>query len=306
MLDEYKRLHTTYEEVSAMEVPELKDEIEKEKKEIEERLDGLYEQMEQYTQKHSEKEQKDINQVVLEVRAAAGGDEASLFAREIYEMYKKYALAKEWEWVDVDASENNTGGYKEASARIKGKRCFHFLEYEAGVHRIQRVPVTEKAGRIHTSTASVALLPLLDKKKTDLDTAECVITFSRSGGPGGQNVNKVETAVHILHKPTGIEVRSTKERSQQRNREVAFSILEAKIRNTEERKNVEEYSEKRKNQVGSGDRSEKIRTYNIPQDRITDHRIKKSWSNIPKIFAGDIETLLETVREGIDEENGEE
>lgn len=224
---------------------------------------------------------------VMEFRAAAGGDEAALFADELARMYQRFAEREGWDVKLLD-------GLKEIE--IKGKGVYDLLRYETGVHRVQRIPVTEKQGRIHTSTASVAILPIRTHTKIELNPADIVMEFSRSGGAGGQNVNKVETAVRLIHKPTGLEVRSQSERSQAANREKAMQILAGKLETLEEEKAAREHADARKAQIGTGDRSEKIRTYNFPQDRLTDHRIKQSWHNLPSIMDGDIKEMLLTVK----------
>lgn len=237
-----------------------------------------------------------VGRVIMEFRAGAGGDESSLFARELAEMYAAYARSRGWGWSLLDASETDLGGYKEASFEVQGEGAYDDLKLETGVHRIQRVPATEKQGRVHTSTASVAVLPLRELTTSEINPADLEITFSRAGGAGGQNVNKVETAVRILHKPTGIVVRSQAERSQQRNREKALAILSAKIAAAQEEAAAAKLSAERKNQIGTGDRSEKIRTYNVLQDRLTDHRLKKSWHNLEKILAGELAPIIEALR----------
>src|SRR3990167_4561872 len=201
-------------------------------------------------------------------------------------MYKKYADSKGWSFSVVNESKTSLGGYKEAAIEIRGEGVYQKLRFETGVHRIQRIPETEKMGRVHTSTASVAILPIRKKTTIEIKPSDLEIELSRSGGAGGQNVNKVETAVRIIHKPTGIDVRSTAERSQLKNREKAMSILTAKLEARKEEEEAAEHSLNRKTQIGTADRSEKIRTYNILQDRVTDHRIKKSWHNIERIFKG--------------------
>ena len=235
------------------------------------------------------------NEIILEVRAGAGGEEAALFAQTLANMYKKYADSKGWSFSVINESKTSLGGYKEAVFEIRGRNVYRELRFETGVHRIQRVPETEKMGRVHTSTASVAILPIRKKTAIEIKPADIEIEFSRSGGAGGQNVNKVETAVRLIHKPTGIDVRSTAERSQQKNREKAMSILVAKLEVLKEEEEAKKYSAERKEQVGTADRSEKIRTYNILQDRITDHRIKESWHNIEKILAGEIGPIIEAM-----------
>lgn len=241
----------------------------------------------------SSEEAEDIpKQIILEVRAGTGGEEAAIFAQDLAQMYEKFSEKKGWEWKKLDVSESEMGGYKEASFEVKGRDVYELMRFETGVHRVQRIPRTEKSGRIHTSTASVVVLPVREAKNTDINPADIEMEFSRSGGAGGQNVNKVETAVRLIHKPTGIAVRCTSERSQQKNREKAMSILVARIEDKEREQASKEISSERKHQIGTGDRSEKIRTYNILQDRVTDHRIKESWSNLEKIFLGNIDDIL--------------
>lgn len=256
--------------------------------------ESLLNQMESIL-KNDEVEEEFPNEVILEVRAGAGGEEAALFAQTLALMYRKYAESKDWSFSVVDESKSPLGGYKEASFEIRGKDVYRELRFETGVHRIQRVPETEKMGRVHTSTASVAILPIRKKTTIEIKPADIEIEFSRSGGAGGQNVNKVETAVRLIHKPTGIDVRSTAERSQQKNRDRAMSILVAKLQVLKDEEEAKKFSAERKEQIGTADRSEKIRTYNILQDRITDHRIKESWHNIEKILAGEIGPMIEAM-----------
>lgn len=236
----------------------------------------------------SEKEEIEYpTELVLEIRAATGGDEANIFAHELFQMYKKYAESQGWSSKEID----------DLTMEIKGKTAYNILRHETGVHRVQRIPETEKMGRVHTSTASVAILPIRKKVKFEINPAELHMEFSRAGGKGGQNVNKVETAVRILHVPTGIDVRATAERSQSANREMAMAILSAKLEALKEEQEAKKFSSHRKGQIGTGDRSEKIRTYNFPQDRITDHRIKESWSNIHTIMAGKLDSIIEKLQE---------
>lgn len=224
--------------------------------------------------------------VVMELRAAAGGDEANIFARELKDMYQKYAEHHGWKTRTVD----------DLTLEIVGADAYEALQYETGVHRVQRVPLTEKSGRIHTSTASIAVLPIRTKSKMEINPADIEMEFSRSGGAGGQNVNKVETAVRLIHIPTGIDVRSSSERSQLANREKAMQILSAKLERLHEEEEAKKHAAERKAQIGTGDRSEKIRTYNYLQDRVTDHRLKESWHNLPKILGGDIDAIVEALR----------
>jgi len=252
----------------------------------------------------SEKEEEEFpNEIVLEVRAGAGGDEASLFAWQLAHMYDRFGEEKGWSWKILDESTNEVGGYKEASFEVKGKDVYKLLRYETGVHRVQRVPSTEKNGRIHTSTASVAILPIRKKTTVVINPGDIEMEYSRSGGAGGQNVNKVETAVRLIHKPTGIDVRCTTERKQLANREKAMEILMSKLQMLKDEEEAKKYSGERKDQIGTADRSEKIRTYNFPQDRVTDHRIKQSWSNIPAIMEGNITKIIDALQSG---ETGED
>ncbi len=237
----------------------------------------------------SEKEEEEFpNEIILEARAGAGGDEAALFAMQLIEMYERFAETRKWSTKRID----------EYTLEMKGKDVYRLLRFETGVHRVQRVPVTEKAGRIHTSTASIAVLPMRKKVKFVINPSDLDMEYSRSGGAGGQNVNKVETAVRLIHRPTGIDVRSTSERSQLANRETAFAILTAKLQMLKEEEEAKKYSGDRKAQIGTADRSEKIRTYNFPQDRITDHRIKQNFSNIEGVMLGKLDKIIDALQSG--------
>lgn len=292
IVTELERLLEQEKEVLEMAGDEsMKDLAEDELKQLKDQQQALIDQMDNIL-KQEEKEEMFPNEIVLEVRAGAGGDEASLFAYELAEMYGRFAESNGWQVRKLYDSANDVGGYKEASFEIKGQGVYEKLRFETGVHRVQRIPATEKQGRIHTSTASVAILPIRKKSNIEIKPDDILMEFSRSGGAGGQNVNKVETAVRLVHKPTGIEVRSTAERSQLKNRERAMSILMAKLEALREEEEAKKYAAERKEQVGTGDRSEKIRTYNFPQNRVTDHRIKESWHNIEGMMAGDIEEMV--------------
>lgn len=252
----------------------------------------------------SQKEEEQFpNEIVLEVRAGAGGDEAGLFAYELAEMYERYAESQGWQWRIVDESTTDVGGYKSASIEIKGVGVYKKLRFETGVHRVQRIPATEKQGRIHTSTASVAIMPIFKKTTIVLNDADLEFETSRAGGAGGQNVNKVESAVRVIHKPTGIDFRSTVERSQLANKERVLELLRSRLQQIKDEEEAKKYSDSRSSQIGNMDRSEKIKTYNFPQDRLTDHRIKESWSNLPKIMGGDIEEIIQAVHTFFENEN---
>lgn len=260
-------------------------------KNIESQMEALFTQMDEIIESSKEEEEKPYG-VALEVRAGAGGDEASLFAQELAQMYVTYADNKGW----------TVSKESELEYEIKHPDVYEALRHETGVHRVQRIPVTEKAGRIHTSTASVAILPMRKVPKIKIEPSDIQMEFSRSGGAGGQNVNKVETAVRLVHTPTGTEVRSQSERSQLKNREKAMALLTAKLEALHEEEEAKKHASERKGQIGTGDRSEKIRTYNFPQDRITDHRIKQSWSNIEKVMSGDIQNILDALKEASEAE----
>jgi len=266
--------------------------LEKQREDIQKQMDDILEA--------EKKEEQFPNEIILEVRAGAGGDEASLFARELAEMYRAYSEKRGWSFALVSESESALGGYKEASFELRGLDVYKTLRFETGVHRIQRIPETEKSGRVHTSTASIAILPIRKKTKLELDPADLEFETSRSGGKGGQNVNKVETAVRVIHKPTGLDVRSTAERNQLKNKEKALSILQAKLQLLKDEEEARTLATERQDQIGTGDRSEKIRTYNILQDRITDHRIKESWHGIETILAGGLDPIFEAIEKQSD------
>lgn len=299
---EYERLEKQEVELSELVAgdPGMKELAEQELDSLKKQKEALLVQMDEILEA-SKEEEEFPRKIMMEVRAGAGGEEAAIFAYNLANMYQKYAEKKEWTVTKIHESfSGEQGGYKEASFEFEGGDVYKELRHEIGVHRIQRVPVTEKSGRIHTSTASVAILPIREKVTVEIDPTDLEIGFSRSGGAGGQNVNKVETAVQLLHKPSNIMVRCTSERTQLKNREKAMSILSAKLEQQAVEEEAASHAQKRKGQIGTGDRSEKIRTYNEMQDRITDHRIKRSWSNYHAILGGGIESIIEALLEEVE------
>ncbi len=231
--------------------------------------------------------------------AGAGGDEAAIFAGDLARMYQKYSARRGWKFVILDFNQTSLDGYKTFVAEIEdpstssGQNLYEILKNESGVHRVQRIPKTEKSGRIHTSTASVAIIPEIEEKEIQINPGDLEISFFRSSGPGGQNVNKVETAVRIIHKPSGVVVASQAGRSQHANREQAMNILRAKIYEAQRIEEQAKLGAFRREQIGTADRSEKIRTYNFPDDRVTDHRINKKIHNVEKILDGNLEPIIE-------------
>jgi len=241
------------------------------------------------------KDANDAKDIIMEIRAGAGGNEAGLFAADLFRMYTKYAQTKGWGADIISSHESGIGGFKEIIFEIKGKGAFSRLKYERGVHRVQRVPVTESSGRIHTSTATVAVLPEADEVDVSINPEDLRIDIFHSGGAGGQNVNKVATAVRITHLPTGIVTTCQDERSQLRNRTKAMAVLRARLLDIEQRKQEDEITRDRRSQVGTGDRAEKVRTYNFPQDRLTDHRIGLNLRNLPRILEGALDELIDAL-----------
>ena len=233
--------------------------------------------------------------VIVEIRAGAGGEEASLFAADLFRMYSRYAQAKGWQAGIIDSNQNERGGFKELIFEIKGKGAFSRLKHERGVHRVQRVPITEASGRLHTSTATVAVLPEAEEIELNINPDDLKMEFFHSRGAGGQNVNKVTTAVRIMHLPTGIMASCQDERSQVRNRMKAMAVLRARLLDLEQRKQSESIDKERRMQVGSGQRAEKIRTYNFPQNRVTDHRISSSFHNLQQVLDGELDEIIEAL-----------
>ena len=231
--------------------------------------------------------------IIVEIRAGAGGQEASLFVADLFRMYSKYAQSQNWKQKTLDSNPTELNGFKEIIFELKGANAFSKMKYEAGVHRVQRIPKTEKMGRVHTSTSSVAVLPRPQKTEMKINPQDLRIDFFRSSGKGGQNVNKREAAVRITHLPSGLAVASQTERNQLTNKENAMAILEARLLEKKEAREFERLGAERKTQIGRAKRAEKIRTYNFPQDRLTDHRIKKSWRNLEEIMEGKLDAIVE-------------
>ncbi|MBM3155329.1 MAG: peptide chain release factor 1 [Chloroflexi bacterium] len=241
---------------------------------------------------------KDVHEAksaIVEIRAGTGGDEASLFAADLFRMYSRYAQLKGWQVEVIDCSESDVSGFKEIIFEVNGKGAYSRLKHERGVHRVQRVPTTEASGRIHTSTATVAVLPEAKEIEVEISPDDIKIDFFRSGGAGGQNVNKVATAVRITHLPTGMVATCQDERSQLKNRTKAMAVLRARLLDREQSKQFQEITDERRSQIGSGERAEKIRTYNFPQDRVTDHRINLTLHNLPRVLSGEIDELIDAL-----------
>ena len=257
---------------------------------IEAEMETLYEQMRKLL---LPRDPADAKNVIMEIRAGAGGDEAGLFAADLYRMYTRYAEAHRWKSDILSSHDTGVGGLKEIVFEIAGKGAYSRLKYESGVHRVQRVPATESQGRIHTSTATVAVLPQIDDVEIEIDPSDLAIDVYISSGPGGQHMQKNATAVRITHKPTGIVVSAESERSQTQNRERAMSILRSRMYEAERERQMEERGETRRLQVGSGERSEKIRTYNYPQNRFTDHRINLTMYRLEAIVNGDLDEIID-------------
>ena len=283
-IDEARQMLTEGDDAELKELAKAElDELEPEK----ERLEGEIKRM------LLPKDPRDDRNVIMEIRAGAGGEEAALFAADLFRMYSRYAERQGWKVEILSSNETGLGGFKEITFLIKGKGAYSRLKYEAGVHRVQRVPTTESQGRIHTSTATVAVLAEVDDVEIDIPEKDIKIDVYKSAGAGGQNVQKNATAVRITHLPTGIVVACQDERSQLQNKMRAMSILKARLYEMEEAKRRAEQEAARRSQVGTGERSEKIRTYNFPQSRVTDHRINKSVYNLPAVLDGELDEFID-------------
>ncbi len=287
-----KALHETREMLRAEKDEELAEMARQEVADLQRKIDGLKEKLKLALLPRDPNDEKDI---IMEIRAGAGGDEAALFAADLFRMYSRYAQGRGWEVEVIDSHESGIGGLKEVIFEVRGRGAYSRLKYERGVHRVQRVPVTESSGRIHTSTATVAVLPEAEEVDVQIDPDDLRIDIFHSGGAGGQNVNKVATAVRITHLPTGMVVTCQDERSQLRNKNKAMAVLRARLLEMERSRQEEELSSQRRSQVGTGDRSEKVRTYNFPQDRVTDHRIGLTLHNLPRIMEGELDGLIDAL-----------
>ncbi len=293
---QYKATAKQLEETKAMLDGDLdKDMATLAKQEIESLETKLERQLQELKLALLPKDANDDRDIIMEIRAGAGGNEAGLFAADLFRMYSRYAQAKGWEVDVINSNESGIGGFKEIIFEVKGKGAFSRLKYERGVHRVQRVPVTESSGRLHTSTATVAVLPQANEVEVDIKPDDLKIDFYHSRGAGGQNVNKVATAVRITHLPTGMVSTCQDERSQLRNRTKAMSVLRARLLDIERSKQEEQITQQRRSQVGTGDRAEKIRTYNFPQDRVSDHRLGRNLRNLPRILDGELDELIDAL-----------
>ena len=289
----YKQIQQNIEEAQEMlNDPEMKELAEEELYENKEKLPKIEEELKILL---IPKDPDDDKNIICEIRAGAGGDEAALFAGTLYRMYSMYAERKHWKIEVLNENETGLGGYKEISFMVTGKGVYSRLKFESGVHRVQRVPETEASGRIHTSTATVAVLPVVEDVQIEINPADIKLEVFRASGAGGQHVNKTSSAVRLIHVPTGIVAECQTERSQTQNREYAMKLLKSRLYEVEKQKRDSELANERKSQVGSGDRSEKIRTYNYPQGRITDHRIGLSIYQMENFLNGDLDEMIDNL-----------
>lgn len=272
---------------------ELREMAEEEIPELEEKLESTYHEI---LMGMIPPDPSDSRNTIMEIRAGTGGDEASLFAGDLFRLYSRYAETMGWKVEVLGSSPSDAGGFKEVSFLITGEDVYKQLKFESGVHRVQRVPETEASGRIHTSAATVAVLPEAEEVDVRIDPAELEISIARASGPGGQGVNTTDSAVQVLHKPTGMIVKCSDERSQIKNKAKALKVLRSRLLEAEERKEHAKYAANRKNQIGSGDRSERIRTYNFPQGRLTDHRINLTLYSLDEVMAGNITEVIEALQ----------
>ena len=293
---EYKKVENdkvqAEENVSTETDPDMKDLFEEEIISCKQKLESITEELKILL---LPKDPNDDKNVILEIRGGAGGEEAALFAAELYRMYVRFAERHRWKTEEIDVNETELGGIKEVTFMINGKGAYSKLKFESGVHRVQRVPETESQGRVHTSTATVAVLPEVEDVEVNIEEKDLIIETCRSSGAGGQHINKTESCIRMVHIPTGIVVNCQDERSQIKNREKAMKVMKSRLYEYYSSKYKSEYAENRKNQVGSGDRSERIRTYNYPQGRVTDHRIGLTMYTLPQFLMGDIDEMLDAL-----------
>ena len=290
---EYKKAKSDFEEAKQMVLdPELKELAEMEMEELREKIPQLEDELKILL---IPKDPDDDKNIICEIRAGAGGEEAALFAGTLFRMYNMYAEAKHWKIDVLNENETGLGGYKEVTFMVSGKGAYSRLKFESGVHRVQRVPDTESSGRIHTSTATVAVLPVVEDVEIEINPADIKMEVFRASGAGGQHINKTSSAVRLIHIPTGIVAECQTERSQTQNREYAMRLLKSRLYDIEKEKQESEIANERKSQVGSGDRSEKIRTYNYPQGRITDHRIGLSIYQMENFLNGDLDEMIDSL-----------
>ncbi|MBN1618768.1 peptide chain release factor 1 [Candidatus Dojkabacteria bacterium] len=266
-------------------------------------IENIQEEIKEFEIENRKSDPINLKNAILEIRAGAGGEEAALFGADLIRMYTRFAEKKNFKVTIFHQNISENGGIKEIVVKIEGRGAFGTFRYESGVHRVQRVPVTESAGRIHTSTASVAVLPEAEKVDLEIKNEEIEIDVLKATGPGGQHVNKTESTIRITHLPTNIIVTCQESRSQLKNREIAMEVLRARLYERKIKEEADKRATLRKNQIGSAMRSEKIRTYNFPQNRITDHRIKKSWHNIPAVLDGDLDEIVETLSYELNKED---
>ncbi len=293
---EYKEVKEDIEEAEELieEDSEMKELAEAELEELKPRMEELEKKLPIMLLPENPDDEKNV---IVEIRAGAGGDEAGLFAADLFRMYNRYAENNNWEWELMNANESGVGGFKEVIFSVEGKEVYKRLKYESGVHRVQRVPSTESSGRIHTSTATVAVLPEAEEVEVDIETNDLQIDYYRSSGPGGQSVNTTDSAVRITHEPTDVTVSCQDEKSQHKNKAKAMRVLRARLKEQMEKEKQAERAEARKSQIGSGQRSEKIRTYNFPQGRVNDHRINLTVHQLEKILDGELDIVIDPLIE---------